>query len=155
VFSISTCYANQRPHLFRAAAVQALVGALCLFGTHVKSNTNLEPVFAPDDELGENTPGTFGRGTMAQLCTNALAAEDQSTPAVFLAELLACFFICVTLLAVVDPVTQLSPTSGPHVIGMAVAAVHLCTQHIVRRSFLNKELHSHSRLLLNITRLLA
>lgn len=56
--------------------------------------------------------------------------------ALFLSEMIACALLCFVVLACCDPATQLSPTSGPHAIGMTVAAVHLASDYNVAANFL-------------------
>eukprot|EP00729_Bicosta_minor_P016431 gene16431-9968_t len=103
----------------------ALVGAAFLLGAVI------QPSFVGETRAGavNDITGELSMGVLSAGCNNNV--EGQSTLALFLSELLASFFISMVLLAVVDPVTQLSPTSGPHVIGMAVAAMHLASEHVV------------------------
>ena len=105
--------------------LKALVGAAFLLGAVI------QPSFVGETRAGavNDITGELSMGVLSAGCNNNV--EGQSTLALFLSELLASFFISMVLLAVVDPVTQLSPTSGPHVIGMAVAAMHLASEHVV------------------------
>jgi len=72
---------------------------------------------------------------------SATADVEFTTPTVsegglFLSEMLACTILCLVVLSCCDPATQLSPTSGPHAIGMTVVAIHLASDYNIGANFL-------------------